>query len=42
MPRLKAGMRTKGSKAAFILRPEIHKLDKIDEHGEKYEFVWTT
>lgn len=32
----------KGSKAAVILRPEIHKREEIDEKGEKTEFVWTT
>ena len=32
----------KGSKAALILRPEIHKREEVDENGEKTEFVWTT
>lgn len=32
----------KGSKAALILRPEIHKREEVDENGEKIEFVWTT
>jgi antirestriction protein ArdC len=32
----------KGSKAALILRPEIHKREEIDEQGEKTEFVWTS
>jgi antirestriction protein ArdC len=32
----------KGSKAALILRPEIHKREEIDENGEKVEYVWTT
>lgn len=32
----------KGSKAALILRPEIHRGEEIDEQGEKTEFVWTT
>jgi antirestriction protein ArdC len=32
----------KGSKAALILRPEIHKREEIDEKGEKTEFVWTS
>lgn len=32
----------KGSKAALILRPEIHKREEIDEDGQKSEFVWTT
>jgi antirestriction protein ArdC len=32
----------KGSKAALILRPEIHKREEMDEHGELVEFVWTS
>lgn len=32
----------KGSKAALILRPEIHKREEIDENGEMVEYVWTT
>jgi antirestriction protein ArdC len=32
----------KGSKAALILRPEIHKREETDEAGQKSEFVWTT
>jgi antirestriction protein ArdC len=32
----------KGSKAALILRPEIHKREEIDEKGEKTEFTWTS
>jgi antirestriction protein ArdC len=32
----------KGSKAALILRPEIHKREEMDENGETVEFVWTT
>ena len=32
----------KGSKAALILRPEIHKRDEVDENGESTEFVWTS
>jgi antirestriction protein ArdC len=32
----------KGSKAALILRPEIHKRVEVDENGETNEFVWTT
>ena len=32
----------KGSKAALILRPEIHKREEIDENGEQIEYVWTT
>lgn len=32
----------KGSKAALILRPEVHKREETDENGEKTEFVWTS
>ena len=32
----------KGSKAAMILRPEVHKREEVDESGEKTEFVWTS
>jgi antirestriction protein ArdC len=32
----------KGSKAALILRPEIHTREEIDENGERVEYVWTT
>jgi len=32
----------KGSKAALILRPEIHKRVEVDESGESTEFVWTS
>lgn len=32
----------KGSKAALILRPEIHKREEQDENGELVEFAWTT
>lgn len=32
----------KGSKAALILQPEIHKREEIDENGETVEYVWTT
>ncbi len=32
----------KGSKAALILRPEIHRREEIDQKGEKTEFVWTS
>lgn len=32
----------KGSKAALILRPEVHKRQETDENGETSEFVWTT
>jgi antirestriction protein ArdC len=32
----------RGSKAALILRPEIHKREEIDENGEQVEYVWTT
>jgi antirestriction protein ArdC len=32
----------KGSKAALILRPEIHKRVEVDENGESTEYVWTT
>jgi antirestriction protein ArdC len=34
--------RSKDSKAALIIRPEIHKREEIDENGEKSELVWTT
>ena len=32
----------KGSKAALILRPEVHTREEVDESGEKTEFVWTS
>jgi antirestriction protein ArdC len=32
----------KGSKAALILRPEIHKRVEVDDNGESTEFVWTS
>ena len=32
----------KGSKAALILRPEVHKREEIDEKGETTEYVWTS
>lgn len=32
----------KGSKAALVLRPEVHKREEVDESGEKTEFVWTS
>jgi antirestriction protein ArdC len=32
----------KGSKAALILRPEIHKREEVDDNGEMVEYVWTT
>lgn len=32
----------KGSKAALILRPEIHKRVEVDENGESTEYVWTS
>jgi len=32
----------KGSKAALILRPEIHKRVEVDESGQLTEFIWTS
>jgi len=32
----------KGTKAATILRPEVHKREEVDENGEAVEVVWTT
>ena len=32
----------KGSKAALILRPEIHKRVEVDDNGDSAEFVWTS
>lgn len=32
----------KGSKAALILRPEVHKREEIDENGETQVLIWTS
>lgn len=32
----------KGSKAALILRPEIHKRQEVDSEGQTVEVIWTT
>lgn len=32
----------KGSRAALILRPEIHRSEQTDENGETTEYIWTS
>jgi antirestriction protein ArdC len=32
----------KGSRAALILRPEIHRSEQTDKNGESTEYIWTS